>query len=110
MDAEFSPPRRFERFPVELTVVCVTQERRLADRAVNLSKGGARIETNTPLAKGTRHRFLFIVPDPKLRDTVIDVPATVAWSDGKMMGLCFERNCGGIDDYVHRLERHARSI
>ena len=110
MDPDFSPIRRFERFSVELTVVCLSDTPRLPDRAFNLSAGGARIESTTPLPAGTRHRFCFIVPDARQRGAVIDVSGVVAWADHHAMGIKFEGHVGGIDDYVKRLERSTHSI
>lgn len=94
---------------MQLSVTCATEARRLADRVVNLSAGGARIATPTPLATGSKHRFFFIVPDAKAREAIIDVVATVAWSTLDAMGLAFDQHVGGIDDYVGRLERSAHS-
>ncbi|MBK7865010.1 MAG: PilZ domain-containing protein [Archangiaceae bacterium] len=106
----FSPVRRHERFSVGLSVLCRTSERGLADQVVNLSAGGACVKTPTPLPAGSRHRFSFTVPDAKLRASIIDVDAVVAWSCADSMGLKFARYCGGIDDYLKRLERASNSL
>jgi hypothetical protein len=101
--AEYSPPRRHKRFSVQLTVVCATQLRRFPDRAVNVSRCGARIETPRPLAAGSQHHFYFIVPDLGRRFRVVDVNAQVAWADDTAMGLSFEAN-SGIEELVSTLE------
>src|SRR5262245_35708615 len=106
----FSPARRHERFSVVLSVVCVSGERRLADQVVNLSTGGACVKTPTPLPLGSRHHFAITVPDAKLRASVVDVEARVAWADEHTMGLAFEQHVHGIDDYLRRLERASHSF
>ena len=99
----FCPPRRYPRFPVELTVVCIVDRRRRADRVTNLSEEGACIETPTPLGEGTHTHFYFIVPDADSRGVLVDVSATVAWTRGRSMGLHFDRHFAVIGDYVSRL-------
>ena len=106
----YSPARRYERFSVVLSVVCRSTERTLADQVVNLSAGGACVKTPTPLEPGSRHRFAITVPDAKLRASVVDVEATVAWAREGTMGLQFARTCDGIEDYLRRLERATHSI
>ncbi len=110
MSEQFSPARRHERFSVVLSVVCKDGERSLADQVVNLSAGGARVQTRTPLPPGTKHHFAITVPDVKLRASVVDVEATVAWVQGDAMGLQFTKHNDGIDDYLRRLERASHSI
>ena len=107
---QFSPARRFERHSVELSVVCGRDAQRLADRVVNLSSGGACVQTPAPLQPGTQHEFFFTVPDARFRDTVVAIPATVAWTRDNAMGLRFVGRSGGIDDYLHRLERSTHSF
>src|SRR5258708_29601717 len=102
---QFSPARRFERHAVGLSVVCGSDAQRLADRVVNISSGGACVQTPTPLAPGTQHDFFFTVPDARYRDTVVAIPATVAWTQRNAMGLPFEGRSGGIDDYRRRPQR-----
>ena len=72
-----SPARRFERFPVQLSVVCGTDDRRLADRVVNVSCAGACIQTPAPLPVNTEEHFYFTVPDAQIKQirsilTVVD--------------------------------------
>lgn len=110
MSEAFSPVRRYERYSVVLSVVCKAGDRSLADQVVNLSLGGARVNTPAPLPRGTRARFAITVPDAKLRATVVEVEACVAWVDEHAMGLQFERPCDGITDYLRRLERATHSI
>lgn len=110
MSGAFSPARRFERFSVVLSVVCRSTDRTLADQVVNLSAGGARVQTRTPLEPGTTHRFAITVPDVKLRASVVEVEATVAWARGDAMGLSFTGHHDGLDDYLRRLERASHSI
>jgi hypothetical protein len=105
----FSPARRYERYSVVLSVVCRSTERTLADQVVNLSHGGACVRTPAPLPPGTKHHFAITVPDAKLRASVVDVEATVAWAAADSMGLNFAAHCDGIDDYLKRLERAAHS-
>ena len=109
MSDVFSPARRHERFSVALSVVCRSSERVLADQVVNLSAGGARVQTRAPLERGSRHRFAITVPDVKLRACVVDVEATVAWASADGMGLQFTKLHDGIDDYLRRLERASHS-
>ena len=108
----FSPIRRFQRFSVNLSVVCVSGERTIADEIVNLSLGGACVKTHTPLKPGSKHHFVITVPDHKLRASAVDVEAVVAWSssDEHRMGLQFEQHSDGIDDYLRRLERVSNSL
>src|SRR5689334_19455359 len=105
-----SPSRRFERHAVELSVVCGSDEHRLADRVINISSGGACVQTPAPLPEGSVHEFFFTVPDARFRDTVVAIPATVAWTQRNAMGLRFEGRSGGMDDYLRRLERSTRSF
>src|SRR5207253_5217513 len=91
------------RFPVELIAVSVIDERRRADRVVDLSEEGARLETPEPLPSGTRSHFYFIVPGDDSRITCIDITATVAWSKGHAMGLHFQRHPAPIVHYLSRL-------
>jgi hypothetical protein len=100
---DYSPARRHKRFSVQLTVVCATQLKRFPDRAVNVSRCGARIETPRPLAAGSQHRFYFIVPDLGRRFRVVDVNAHVAWAEEGAMGLSFDEN-SGIAELVSNLE------
>jgi hypothetical protein len=95
---------------VVLSVTCKSQGRSLADQVVNLSAGGARVKTPTPLPAGSRHSFSITVPDVKLRASVVDVEATIAWVKGDAMGLSFTRHSDGIDDYLRRLERASHSL
>jgi hypothetical protein len=106
----FSPVRRHERYSVVLSVICRSGERSLADQVVNLSYGGACVKTRTPLPPGTKHNFAITVPDAKLRASVVDVEAVVAWSQDDSMGLRFAKQCDGIETYLKRLERSAHSI
>jgi hypothetical protein len=106
----YSPARRFERHAVELSVVCGDDAHRLADRVVNLSSGGACVQTPAPLPPGSLHTFFFTVPDARYRDSVVSIPATIAWTGRNAMGLRFESRSGGIDDYLKRLERAFRSF
>lgn len=101
--AQYTPTRRFPRFPVELTVVCIVDQRRRADRVTNLSKEGARIETPAPLQAGLHSHFYFIIPDADSRGVLVDVSATVAWTRGVSMGLHFDRHFPVIAEYVSRL-------
>jgi hypothetical protein len=101
--ADFSPARRHPRFPVQLTVVCASQLRRFPDRAVNVSRSGARIETPRPLTAGSHHQFYFIVPDLGRRFRVVDVTAHIAWAAEGAMGLSFDE-CAGISELVSTLE------
>jgi hypothetical protein len=110
MGEVFTPARRYERFSVVLSVVCRTMDRGLADQVVNLSMGGACVKTPTPLPPGTRHRFAITVPDAKLRASVVDVEAIVAWAAPDSMGLRFAQKSYGLDDYLKRLERATNSI
>ena len=103
VQAVFSPTRRHRRFRVELTVVCIVDQRRRADRVTNLSEEGARIETPAPLGPGTHSHFYFIIPDADSRGTLVDVSATVAWTASSAMGLKFDRQFGPIGEYVSRL-------
>ena len=110
MTQNFSPSRRHERYSVVLSVICRSGERSLADQVVNLSYGGACVKTPTPLPLGSKHRFAFTLPDAKLRASVVDVEATVAWAGDHAMGLVFASQSGGIADYLKRLERATQSI
>ena len=108
MDQPFAVARRHPRFEVDLTVVCTTAMPRLADRAVNLSYGGARIRTAHPLPSSSHHHFLFIVPNAEPRDTVIEVTATVVWASDDAMGLRFDRAGGDVSSLLDRLARLSR--
>jgi Tfp pilus assembly protein PilZ len=54
---------------------------------VNLSLGGALVETGSKHAMGTRCQLAFQVPT---MEDPIDVGATVRWADGKGVGLQFD--------------------
>lgn len=99
----YTPARRHARFAVQLTVVCVFDDRRRADRVTNLSALGARIETPAPLEPGLHSHFYFIVPDADARGVLVDVSATVVWKRRSSMGLRFDRPFARIGEYVSRL-------
>src|SRR5258706_814863 len=110
MSDAFSPTRRHERFSVVLSVVCKSGEPSLADQVVNLSAGGACVKTPAPLLPGTRHGFAITVPDVKLRATVVDVLAIVAWVAEHAMGLRCARYSDWIDDYLRRHDRATNRV
>jgi hypothetical protein len=83
--------------------VSVVEERRRADRVVDLSTEGARLETDQPLPSGTTAHFYFIVPGDDSRIVCIDVTATVAWTNEHAMGLHFQRHPVPIVHYLTRL-------
>jgi len=71
---------------------------------VNLSLGGALVETGSKHTMGTRCQLAFRVPtmaDP------IDVGATVRWADGKGVGLQFDglraRDVWALNEYFKQL-------
>jgi hypothetical protein len=103
MVEHFTSARRYERYGVELIAVSIIDDRRRADRVLNLSAEGARLESPLPLEPGTRSHFYFIIPDADLRITCVDVSATVVWSTRGAMGLRFDRHLGPIAEYLSRL-------
>ena len=107
MSSPHTPERRHPRHPVDLVVVCASASRRVPDRAVNLSRGGACLETGAPLVVGSRHEFLFIVPDAKAQGSVAAVSAVVVWAAERTMGLSFERGAADIGVFLNRLEQPA---
>jgi hypothetical protein len=109
-EQDFSPARRHARHAVELSVVCGSNTGRLADRVVNVSSGGACIQTPTPLPRGSLHPFVFTVPDARFRDATVMVNGRVTWSQEHAMGIRFEGASAGIEDYVKRLERSMQSF
>lgn len=76
--------RRYERrLPVRITVEYEDTEDFLTDYTANLSIGGMFIETQEPLAVGTRFRLRFSVPG---REAPIDTVAEVRWAQGRAPG------------------------
>ena len=110
MSTEAESSRRHERYSVLLDVTCRSSPDGIADQVVNLSAGGACIQTTHPLGPGTRHHFTMSVPDSKLRPNDVNVEATVAWTTDGAMGLRFDSLNGALDDYLRRLERTNHSI
>lgn len=70
----------------------------------NLSLGGALLEANVKYAMGAHVQIAFHVPR---HDDVIDVGATVRWSDAKAVGLQFDglraRDVWALNEYFKLL-------
>ena len=71
---------------------------------VNLSLGGALVETGSKHAMGQRMQLSFKVPT---LEHAIDVGATVRWADGKGVGLQFDglraRDVWALNEYFKQL-------
>jgi Tfp pilus assembly protein PilZ len=71
---------------------------------VNLSLGGALIETGSKHAMGSRMNLVFRVPSV---DHTIEVGATVRWSDAKGVGLQFDglraRDVWALNEFFKQL-------
>jgi PilZ domain len=71
---------------------------------VNLSLGGALVSAGAKLPMGTRVTFSFNVPT---MDEVIEVTATVRWSDDKATGIQFDglraRDVWALNKYFEQL-------
>lgn len=102
MPTEYSPARRFPRFAVDLLAIRANAPPRL-DRVVNLSRGGALLDTRAALPVGTVHTFLFIMPGRESRSVVAAVEAVVAWAGATQLGLQFRVVHEVVEQYLSRL-------
>jgi Tfp pilus assembly protein PilZ len=72
---------------------------------VNLSLGGALVETGSKHAMGQRMQLAFKLPT---MEDMIDVGATVRWADGKGVGLQFDglraRDVWALNEYFKQLQ------
>jgi uncharacterized protein (TIGR02266 family) len=73
---EREPARRHRRFSVRVPVDYVIEGRPRSDHAVNLSAGGAYIETSDPQPLGTRIQLRFYLVE---RNESLDVEGEVTW-------------------------------
>ncbi len=81
MESSNSPyVRRYQRSSVRIPVDYVVDGHPRSDPAVDLSAGGAYIETKGPQASGTRLRLRFRIPD---RDESFDVEGQVVWTNAE---------------------------
>jgi c-di-GMP-binding flagellar brake protein YcgR len=71
---------------------------------VNLSLGGALVETGAKHPMGSRMQIVFRLPT---MEEAIDVGATVRWSDAKGVGLQFDglraRDVWALNEYFKQL-------
>ena len=78
----------------------------VAAKLVNLSLGGALIETGSTHTIGQRMKIAFTIPTI---DDVIEVGATVRWSDGAGVGLQFDglraQDVWALNEYFKQLAR-----
>jgi hypothetical protein len=72
---------------------------------VNLSLGGAQLESSARHAMGQRMQIKFTVP---ASSHLIDIGATVRWSDSRHVGLQFDglraRDVWALNEYFKLLE------
>jgi hypothetical protein len=78
--------RVHERYAYRLPIVIVHDGREISAYTVNLSLGGAFVQTETELAYGTQARARFRLPTLK-EDT--EVPVTVRWKTSEGLGVQF---------------------
>lgn len=99
--------RRQHRLPMQIQVQYATVDEFMADWTANISIGGMYIQTQTPLAVGTRFRLQFTLPGiARPFDCVAQVRWTVPPTDGKRipgMGVRFD----GISEADWRRVREA---
>ena len=86
--------RTTRRLPIRVMVEYESLEDFLIDYTANISIGGMFIQTDTPLAIGTRFRLRFRVPG---RKKAIETCGEVCWAMGEGdvgghpgMGICFD--------------------
>ena len=76
VSSEREPARRHRRFSVRVPVDYVIEGHPRSDHAVNLSAGGAYIETNNPQPLGARIQLRFYIAE---RNESLDVEGEVTW-------------------------------
>lgn len=106
--AEHSQQRRQHRLPMQIQVQYSTVGEFVTDWTSNVSIGGMYIQTENPLAVGTRFRLQFVLPGFA---APLNCTAQVRWivpsQDGSKripgMGVCFE----GISEAMWKRVRKA---
>ncbi len=99
----FSPIRQFKRYAVDLAVIRTGSSARL-ERVENLSRGGALVRSAVDLDLGSRHTFLFVLPDGA-QPTVVPMRAQIAWRTAQAAGLWFLGADPRIDGFIEALAR-----
>lgn len=104
--SSYSQARRFNRVPTTFPVFIRSDELRLADQAVDLSEGGVRIETDTPLPNMSLVAMRLELP----RGESVDVIGRVMWVGQSAMGVRFEQRDPVLIETVDRLRRELDTI
>ena len=102
----YSQARRFSRVPATFPVFIRSDELRMADQALDLSEGGMRVETDTPLPSMSLVALHLELP----RGESVDVIGRVMWALRGSMGIRFEQRDPLLLEMVDRLRRELDSI
>lgn len=102
----YTQARRFSRVPATFPVFIRSDELRMADYASDLSEGGVRIETDTPLPSMSLVAMHLELP----RGESVDVIGRVMWTTNNSMGVRFEQRDPLLLETVDRLRRELDTI
>ena len=102
----YSQARRFSRVPATFPVFIRSDELRMADHALDLSEGGMRLETDTPLPSMSLIALHLELP----RGETIDVIGRVMWAAKGAMGIRFEQRDPVLLETIDRLRRELDTI
>jgi hypothetical protein len=102
----YSQARRFARVPAAFPVFIKSDELRMADRALDLSEGGVRVETEEPLPNMSLVALHLELP----RGEAVDVIGRVMWVAKGAMGIRFEQRDPVLFETVERLRRELHTI
>jgi hypothetical protein len=94
--------RRHRRVPASIRVF--TRGVTFSNAVLDISQGGAQIETPIPLPPGTLSVFSMKLPH---HDAPLSITGRVVWSRPGVMGIAFTKREPMIASYVERLERAA---
>ena len=102
----YSQARRFSRVPASFQVFIRSDDLRMADQALDVSEGGVRVETETPLPTMSLVALHLELP----RGDSVDVIGRVMWSQKNLMGIRFEQRDPLLLETVERLRRELDTI
>ncbi|MBN2716942.1 MAG: PilZ domain-containing protein [Deltaproteobacteria bacterium] len=79
--------RKYARVEFETEITIEFGGQRLAGTTINLSQGGALLQTNAPLEFG--QKLSLFINLPKIKETCV-IPSVVRWSKDASVGVQFE--------------------
>lgn len=96
--------RTSTRHAVSLAATLTIDGGAVSSRVINLSLGGALVESPQRLTMGKRVHIVFHVP---IENHQIDIAATVRWSDSTGVGIQFDglraRDVWALNEYFKQL-------